>query len=55
MLNILFESQKKPNLKSISQRILGFLVSFKQNLKLVRDFNIHKNLFEEILNYFPSS
>lgn len=38
MLNILFESQKKPNLKSISQRILGFLVSFKQNLKLVSYF-----------------
>lgn len=43
MLNILFESQKKPNLKSISQRILGFLVNFKQCLSKVIKRNIKIN------------
>lgn len=51
MLNILFESQKRPNLKSISQRILGFFQGrFKHNLKLVilsilfSWYKIYKNL-----------
>lgn len=36
MLNILFEGQTKPNLKFISQRILGFLVNLKNATKKVR-------------------
>lgn len=48
MLNILFESQKKPNLKSISQRILGFLVSFKNNLKLLNESRLP--LVEEVFD-----
>jgi hypothetical protein len=37
LLNILFESEKKPNLKHISQRILGFLVNLKNTTKKLHD------------------
>lgn len=51
MLNILFESQKRPNLKSISQRILGFFQGrFKHNLKLIDESNLPKidEMFETL-------
>jgi hypothetical protein len=44
MLDILFESQTKPNLKFISQRILGFLVNLKNSTKKVN--NDHKKSFK---------
>ena len=36
-MEILFESQTKPNLKLVSQRILGYLMNIKQTTKKINE------------------
>ncbi|CAF0972902.1 unnamed protein product [Brachionus calyciflorus] len=48
LLEILFESQTKPNLKLVSQRILGFLMNIKQTTKKIQESKLPEldDLFE---------
>jgi hypothetical protein len=57
MLNILFESQTKPNLKFISQRILGFLVNLKNTTRRIQNSKLPtvEELFELLVHIINCS